>query len=75
MCSICWLYDSNWGKTRRDDIDSLVADTEFELKRTFTRDGLGKLTMSGDGDRILGAICYLSKMQQMADKVRGPFDA
>ena len=65
MCSICWLYDSNWGKNRREDIDALVTETENEMRTVFMRDGQRRMSSVDDADRIMGAICYLSRMMQM----------
>lgn len=71
MCSICWLYDSNWAKDRREDLDALIEDTETEMEELFARDDSGKMTRGSDGDRIMGAIVYLSRMMQM----RGALEA
>ena len=31
ICSLCWLYDSQWGKTRREDLDQMIRDVEVEV--------------------------------------------
>jgi Pyruvate/2-oxoacid:ferredoxin oxidoreductase delta subunit len=65
MCAVCWLYESEWSKNRREDLDALIADTEQEIGSLFSRDGEGRLNNGRDADRIMGAICALSRVMQM----------
>lgn len=67
ICSICWLYDSEWSKNRRADLDAMIIEVETSLGRPFLRDK-GQLVDCKDADRIMGAITYLSKMVEMRDR-------
>ena len=70
ICSICWLYESQWSKNRRKELDALIAETETQVGHGFLRDK-GRLVESKDADRIMAAITYLSRMLEMRARAGG----
>ena len=65
ICSICWLFESNWGRNRKDEVEALIKETEDYMRCVFVRDDEGRLTERDSADRIMGAICYMSRMLEM----------
>lgn len=71
LCSLCFLYESNWGKARVDQIHEIVDDVEKEMGTKFFRGADGKtLIACKDGDRILGALALTSRAFQLEDRMR-----
>ena len=70
MCSLCWLYDSPWGKSRSIDIDQMIKDVEVDKGSLFARDARKRLLRSTDGDSILSAIAITSRMLYMQQKAQ-----
>jgi hypothetical protein len=69
VCSLCFLYESNWGKKRLDDIHELVRAVETETGESFLRTADGQtLASCSDADRILGSIALTSRAFQMHDE-------
>jgi hypothetical protein len=62
ICSLCWLYESEWGKKRREDIDQMIRDVELSTEQIFQRAKGGLLWSCKDADRILGSIALTSRM-------------
>jgi hypothetical protein len=62
ICSLCWLYESEWGLKRREHIDAFIRDVELETKAVFARAEDGRLWSCKDADRILGAIALTSRI-------------
>lgn len=65
MCSLCWLYESEWGKRNKDQIEALIADTEKEMGQPFKRLEGGTLLDVREGDRILSAVVALSRVLEI----------
>ena len=61
ICSLCFLYESSWGRRRRKRLDNLVAEIEVSIGTPFIRDLGGRLASSSDGDRVLAAIALSSR--------------
>jgi hypothetical protein len=70
VCSLCWLYESEWGKPRRDDIDHMIADVETEVGREFKRTEDGRLWSCADANRILSSIALTSRLFNVRGMVR-----
>lgn len=68
-CSVCFLYESPWGKQRREDIQRFIADLEREMGEKFLVDTEGRLTPNA-ADRALGAIALTSRMFEMHDQMK-----
>jgi hypothetical protein len=68
-CSVCFLYESPWGKQRREDIQRFIADLEQEMHQKFLLDPSGRLTPNA-ADQALGAIALTSKMFEMQDRMK-----
>lgn len=64
MCSLCWLYESAWGKDNRESIDLMVNAVEREKGEEFRRTEDGRLWSCRDADRILGSIATVSRIAQ-----------
>ena len=62
MCSLCWLYETEWGKERREDIDGMIRAVEVHLGEIFRKTDDGRLWVCKDGDRILGSIAVTSRI-------------
>jgi len=62
LCSMCWLYESEWAKPRREDLDMLIREVEIETGEKFRRQEDGRLWSCADADRILGAIAVTSRI-------------
>lgn len=69
VCSLCWLYDSEWGQQHRPDIDQMIRDIEVECGFRFERstvrtaaDQAERLYRYQDGDRVLAAIAVTSRV-------------
>lgn len=69
LCSLCWLYESEWGKQRRDQIDAMIRDVEKTHDKIFQRAKGKKLWSCKDADSILGAIVMTSKMFEIQARV------
>ena len=62
LCSMCWLYESEWAKPRREDVDMLIREVETETGEQFKRLEDGRLWSCEDADRIVGAIAVTSRI-------------
>jgi hypothetical protein len=62
MCSLCWLYESAWGKDRREDIDGMIRAVEMHTGEMFRKTDDGRLWSCRDADRILGSIAVTSRI-------------
>jgi hypothetical protein len=62
ICSVCWLYESEWGKKLSEDIALFIAAVEKEISRPFQRREDGALAECRDADRVLGAIAVTSRI-------------
>ena len=72
VCSLCFLYESRWGESRREQIDILVDEVQVEAGEKFLRATDGKQLLScKDADRILGSIALTSRMFRLEDKMKG----
>lgn len=69
LCSLCFLYESAWGKSRRAKTDKLIADVEKEIRAKFPRDPQGRLVKPDDATRIMAAIALSSGMEHFHDKM------
>jgi hypothetical protein len=67
VCSLCFLYLSNWSKSRQEDLANMIRDVEAELKKEFTKED-GRLVRAEDGDRILASLAITSRAFQLSDK-------
>lgn len=78
ICSLCWLYDSDWGRQHRHDIDLMIQDIEIECGSRFARleagttpDQAARLCRCQDGDRVLAAIAVTSRVFAYRGLMRG----
>lgn len=74
ICSICFLYKSEWGRQRREDIRALIAEIEKEHHLIFLRNERDELIAASDADRIFGTIVLTSAMFAMRSKVEARSD-
>ena len=65
MCSLCWLYESEWGKNHAEEVADLVEDTEREIGTPFKRLESGRLEDPRDSDRILSSVVALSRVLEI----------
>lgn len=71
VCSLCFLYESNWGKDRRAQVHELADAVEAESGEKFMRGADGRTLLSSrDGDRILGALALTSRMFSVQEKMQ-----
>ena len=69
-CSVCFIYESPWGKQRAEEIKRFITDLENETRQRFLLDPDGKLTPNA-ADQALGAIALTSRMFEMQDRMQG----
>lgn len=62
ICSLCWLYETDWGKERREDIDRMIVDVEAEVGREFKRAEDGRLLDCQDANRIVASVAVTSRV-------------
>jgi hypothetical protein len=62
ICSLCWLYESEWGQERRADIDAMIRAVEVQAEEIFRKELDGRLWACKDADRIMGAISVTSRI-------------
>jgi hypothetical protein len=55
-CSLCLLYDTEWAKKDRSQIEEVVKRVETARDREFESDDSNRLINAKDGDDILGVI-------------------
>jgi hypothetical protein len=73
-CSVCFLYESLWGKRQQEEIQRFIREVEVASGEKFLVDPTGRLVPSA-ADRILVTIAMTSEMFDMQDQikaVRGP---
>lgn len=61
ICSLCWLFESEWGKKRREDIDNFIHDIEVEVGKPFRRTDEGYLWSCVDANRVMCALVVTSR--------------
>lgn len=61
LCSLCFLYESQWGRNRLTETEKLVKDVEKEIRAKFQR-AQGRLVRPMDADRIMAAIALTSRL-------------
>lgn len=72
VCSLCFLYKSNWGKTRSGDLSAYLAEViAKETKRKMVLSPEGALTSIGDADFILGVLVLTSRRFDIEDFTLG----
>lgn len=62
VCSLCWLYESEWGKEHREDIETLVRAVEVYKGEMFKKTDDGRLLDCRDADHVLGSIAVTSRI-------------
>jgi hypothetical protein len=68
LCSLCFLYESNWGLNRQEEIEVLIKDVENRQDRAFIRTKNGRLLAPKDADQVLGSIALVSRIFEMRRK-------
>lgn len=72
ICSMCFLYKSNWGKTHSENISSYLSEVvSKETKRKMLLSPEGKLLSSPDADFILGVLVLTSRRFDIEDMAAG----
>jgi hypothetical protein len=71
LCSLCWLYTSNWGKNpkRASEIEATITELEGIAKHKFLRDAEGNLLSPSDADNVLGLIALASRRKFLQAKL------
>jgi len=72
ICSLCFMYESNWGRNRTAQLLELVTAVEAEAGEEFSKDDEGRLTNPQDANRIMASIALTSRMFKMQEKVGEP---
>lgn len=63
VCSLCFLYESGWGKARQDEIAALIRDAEKQREQGFMRKADNvRLMFPKDADSILSSIALVSRV-------------
>lgn len=68
ICSLCWLYLSNWARARVKEIPGFIERYEQTTGAQFHKDGDGRLVDHREGDavllQLLRASAVFLRMQQ-----------
>lgn len=64
ICALCFLYESEWGQKRREQIDGVIARVEVKKSLSYMRDPEQRLLLCADADKILGGIAVASRMRE-----------
>lgn len=70
VCALCWLYESSWGKNRKEEIAEFRRSVESEVGKDFLKSG-GQLVRCEDADRLLSAIALTSHLFAMRSQQQG----
>jgi len=71
VCSLCWIYDSEWALTRSVDIESMICAVEIEAGEVFKRAEERRLWSCTDADRILMSIVVTSRIWTFQNMMAG----
>jgi hypothetical protein len=70
ICSLCWLYESEWGLKRREALDQMIREVELETMAVFAKTEDGRLFDCKDANRILAAIAMTSRIFVQRSRMR-----
>jgi hypothetical protein len=75
ICSLCWLYLSNWARPRVREVPAFIARFEQTTGKKFTKDAGGALTDHRQGDEVVAqllraSVVYL-RWQRLQEQLRG----
>jgi hypothetical protein len=62
VCSLCFLYESNWGRRRLDEIQEYIRDVEQEKGIKYLRDIGNRLLSCNDANNLLASLAMLSRV-------------
>lgn len=68
-CSFCAMYETNWGKSARADLDGIADEIEKAEDVKFIRNNLGSVTTIADCDRVMMSIYITNRMVMMSNKI------
>lgn len=75
ICSLCWLYLSNWARPRVQEVPEFIARFEQTTGKQFTKDSGGALTDHRQGDEVVSQLLRASavylRMQRVQERLRG----
>ena len=72
VCSLCMLYDTEWGKKAHERIEVVILENE-KRGRTFQKDDSRHLTSAMEADNVLGSIVLALRLegaQRTADRIK-----
>lgn len=61
VCSLCFMYESPWGKLRAVELNGLISEIEEESGTKMVRANDGKLLLSADADMVMAGIAITSE--------------
>lgn len=64
ICSLCMLYESDWGLAHSADVGQLVKEADAKRNEATATDTKGRILFPKDADRILGTIALISRMYE-----------
>jgi hypothetical protein len=62
ICSLCWLYESDWGVAREEDIAAMIRSVEQSTNKVLQRAKGGRLWSCKDADAILSSVVVTSRI-------------
>lgn len=62
VCSLCWLYESEWGKAHVEEVTGLIERTEAEMGKKIEKTPEGRIRQCADADAIMGAVALTSRL-------------
>lgn len=75
ICSLCWLYLSNWARPRAKEVPEFIARFEQTTGKQFTKDAGGSLTDHRQADEIVAQLLRASavylRLHKQQERLRG----
>ena len=62
VCSLCWMYETGWGKDNKEALSEFVSEVEDSLSALFKKTEDAKLERCEDADRIMSALVLTTRM-------------
>jgi hypothetical protein len=61
VCSLCFMYESPWGKLRASELNALISEIEEDSGAKMVRANDGKLLLPADADMVMAGIAITSE--------------
>jgi hypothetical protein len=62
LCSICIIYHTDWGRTERANIESVVVNIQKARGTEFDKDLSKRMMLARDADDVLGVVVLATRV-------------